>query len=91
MFLEQKALSMYVSEMAGDQPRIERVPLLLTKDELQELDDWQFAHRMRTRSDAVRKMMQIAIDVTAGKREGEGAEAVSTAQSSKPKRSQPDS
>lgn len=91
MFLEQKALSMYVSEMAGDQPRIERVPLLLTKDELQELDDWQFAHRMRTRSDAVRKMMQIAIDATAGKRESEGAEAVPTAQSTNPKRSQPDS
>ena len=90
MFLEQQALSMYVSEMAGDQPRIERVPLLLTKDELQELDDWQFAHRMRTRSDAVRKMMQIAIDVTAA-RKSEGVESATTAQDSTPKCSQPDS
>ena len=91
MFLEHQALGMYVSEMAGDQPRIERVPLLLTKDELQELDDWQFAHRMRTRSDAVRKMMQIAIGVTAAGRESEGVESATTAQDSKPKRSQPDS
>lgn len=58
---------MYVSNMAGDKPRIERVPLLLTKEEIQELDDWQFTHRMRTRSDAIRKMMRIAIEVTAGK------------------------
>ena len=89
MFLEWKTLNMYVSGMAGDQPRIERVPLLLTKDELQDLDDWQFAHRMRTRSDAVRKMMRIAIDVTAGKSESESAASAPAAQSGNPKRSQP--
>ena len=69
MFLEPKAPSMYVSGMAGDQPRTERIPLLLTKDEIQDLDNWQFAHRMRTRSDAIRRMMRIAIEATAGKGE----------------------
>ena len=69
MFLEPKAPNMYVSGMAGDQPRTERIPLLLTKDEIQDLDNWQFAHRMRTRSDAIRRMMRIAIEATARKDE----------------------
>jgi len=71
MFLERKALNMYVSDMAGDKPRTERIPLLLTKDEIRDLDDWQFTHRMRTRSDAIRKMMRIAIELTTGQGEGE--------------------
>lgn len=78
MFLEQKALNMYVSVMAGDKPRTERIPLLLTKDEILDLDDWQFAHRMRTRSDAIRKMMRIAIEVTTGKGESENVLSDST-------------
>lgn len=64
---------MYVSGMAGDQPRTERIPLLLTKDEIKNLDDWQFAHRMRTRSDAIREMMRIAIRVTKDDEKGGNA------------------
>lgn len=71
MFLERKAPDMYVSGMAGDKPRTERIPLLLTKEEIRDLDDWQFTHRIRTRSDAIRRMMRIAIEVTAGKGEDE--------------------
>ena len=48
---------MYVADMADDK-RVERVPLLLTKKELEKLDDWQFTHRVRTRSDAVRVLME---------------------------------
>lgn len=50
---------MYVADMAGDKPRTERVPLLLTAEEVQELDDWQFSKRMRTRSDAIRELMKL--------------------------------
>ena len=38
-----------------------RVAVLLLKAGLKELDDWQFANRMRTRSDAIRAMMRVAI------------------------------
>jgi hypothetical protein len=50
---------MYFDTMAV-QKREERIPLLLTKDELARLDDWRFANRMHTRSDAVRAALEIA-------------------------------
>lgn len=78
MFLERKALNMYASAMAGDKPRTERIPLLLTKDEIRDLDDWQFTHRMRTRSDAIRKMMRIAIELTTGRGEDESGSSTPT-------------
>lgn len=42
--------------------RVTRVPLLLTEAELKRLDDWRFANRMPTRSDAVREMMRRAYE-----------------------------
>jgi hypothetical protein len=39
-----------------------RVPLLLSPEEAKELDDWQFTHRHRTRTAALKAMMRIAID-----------------------------
>jgi hypothetical protein len=45
-----------------DEKRTVRVPLLLTAEEVKELDDWQFSNRLRTRSDALREMMRREIE-----------------------------
>ena len=46
----------------GAAKRSVRIPLLLTPDEAEELDEWQFANRLRTRSSALREMMRRAIE-----------------------------
>jgi hypothetical protein len=53
-----------------EEKRTVRVPLLLTPEEVRDLDDWQFSNRLRTRSDALREMMRREIERTR-KKEGE--------------------
>ena len=43
-----------------------RVPLVLTAEELQELDDWRFAHRHPTRTAALKAMMRLAFETMPG-------------------------
>lgn len=38
-----------------------RVPLVLSAAELQDLDDWRFAHRHPTRTAALKAMMRLAM------------------------------
>jgi hypothetical protein len=45
-----------------DAKRTVRVPLLLTPAEAKNLDDWQFANRLRTRSDAIRRLIELGLD-----------------------------
>jgi len=40
------------------QPRLDRLQIMLTTDELRMLDDWRFAHRMPSRSAAVRELLK---------------------------------
>jgi hypothetical protein len=44
-----------------DAKRTVRVPLLLTTEEAKNLDDWQFANRLRTRSDAIRRLIELGL------------------------------
>jgi hypothetical protein len=44
-----------------DTKRIVRVPLLLTPEEAKRLDDWQFSNRLRTRSDAIRRLIELGL------------------------------
>jgi hypothetical protein len=46
--------------MAKD-PRENRVPMMLSDGELGQIDDWRFANRVATRSDAIRRLVQIAL------------------------------
>ena len=39
-----------------------RLHVLLTPKEAEELDDWQFEHRHRTRTAALKAMMRIAME-----------------------------
>jgi hypothetical protein len=45
-----------------DAKRTVRVPLLLTQEEAKRLDDWQFANRLRTRSDAIRRLIELGLE-----------------------------
>lgn len=42
-------------------PRENRVPIMMSDDELQLVDDWRFANRVATRSEAVRRLCQIGV------------------------------
>lgn len=44
-------------------PRENRIPIMMSHEELTAIDDWRFAHRVATRSDAVRRLCQIALAV----------------------------
>ena len=41
--------------------RENRVPMMLTNEELTEIEDWRFANRVATRSDAIRRMCKLAL------------------------------
>jgi metal-responsive CopG/Arc/MetJ family transcriptional regulator len=49
--------------------RENRVPIMLTDEELKALDDWRFANRVATRSEAIRRLM--AFGLAAPKKEEE--------------------
>ena len=54
------------NEPDGDCKRTVRLPLLLTEDEAEKLDDWRFANRMRTRSDAIRWLIELGLETAKG-------------------------
>jgi hypothetical protein len=42
-------------------PRENRVPIMMSDEELTAIDDWRYANRVATRSDAVRRLVQVAL------------------------------
>ena len=42
----------------GEISRGERLQIMLNADELKALDDWRFAHRMPSRSSAIRELLR---------------------------------
>jgi hypothetical protein len=60
----------HIPPMTDDSPddakRTVRIPLLLTPDEAKTLDDWQFANRLRTRSDAIRRLIELGLEAAKG-------------------------
>jgi hypothetical protein len=46
----------------ADQIRNQRVPILLTPSELERLDDWMFARRLRSRGEAIRILMELGFE-----------------------------
>lgn len=44
-------------------PRENRVPIMMSDEELASVDDWRFANRVATRSEAVRRLVQIGLGV----------------------------
>ena len=48
----------YIAHMS-DQNRDQRIPILLTPKELERLDDWMFGRRIRSRGEAIRRLMEF--------------------------------
>ena len=42
-------------------PRENRIPIMMSDDELTSVDDWRFSNKIATRSDAIRRLCQIAM------------------------------
>ena len=42
--------------------RDERVTVMMTPDEVKRIDDWRFANRVGTRSDAIRRMIALVLN-----------------------------
>lgn len=45
----------------GSITRTERVPIMMSKEEVEALDDWRFANRVNGRSEAIRRLVQIGL------------------------------
>lgn len=41
--------------------RLNRIPIMMSDDELNAVDDWRFANRLGTRSDAIRRLCAVAL------------------------------
>jgi hypothetical protein len=42
--------------------RNQRVPVMMTASELKAVDDWSFAQRIRSRGDAIRRLIQVGLE-----------------------------
>jgi hypothetical protein len=45
-----------------DKMKKERVCLMMTPDEITAIDDWRYSHRVPSRADAIRKLLQFSLD-----------------------------
>lgn len=48
-----------------DELKDQRVPIMMSEDELKAIDDWSFANRIRSRGEAIRRLCQIGLEFDA--------------------------
>ena len=49
--------------MAEDsQPRPNRIPFMLSDEELEAIDEWRFANRIATRAEAIRRLCRLGME-----------------------------
>jgi hypothetical protein len=65
----------------ADEIRDQRVPILFTASELKEVDDWSFAQRIRSRGEAIRRLIALGLKAAAA----EGAPSPAKPAGKKPK------
>lgn len=51
--------------------RQNRVPIMMTDEEMVIIDDWRFENRVATRSEAIRRLCKIGLETEAKKGQGE--------------------
>ena len=54
--------------MPGEERKTIRIPVLMTPSELNALDDWAFANRVRSRGEAIRRLVEAGIRALDAKR-----------------------
>lgn len=60
--------------MSDEGKKTERVTILMAPAELERLDDWSFKHRIRSRGEAIRRLIEIGLEQVE-KASGKGAKA----------------
>lgn len=50
--------------MAAHEKRLSKLQILVTDSELENIDDWRFAHRAENRSSAVRELIALGLSLT---------------------------
>jgi hypothetical protein len=45
------------------EPKDKRVPLVMSASELKAIDDWSFERRIRSRSEAIRRLVALGLKV----------------------------
>lgn len=48
-----------------DEPKDQRIPIMMSASEVEAIDDWSFKHRIRARSEAIRRLCSIALSIDA--------------------------
>ncbi len=46
----------------ADEPKTERVQLMMTPSEVRAIDDWSFESRIRGRSEAIRRLIELGLE-----------------------------
>lgn len=52
-----------------EEPRNVRVPVMMSKSEVEAIDDWSFENRVRTRAEAIRRLIDLGLE--SAKQQGE--------------------
>ena len=50
----------YMYQMT-DKPKDQRIPVMMSADEVEAIDDWSFKNRIRSRSEAIRQLIQVGL------------------------------
>ena len=50
--------------------RVNRIPIMMTDEELAAIDDWRFSNRVATRSEAIRQLCQKGLTAGASDKGG---------------------
>lgn len=48
--------------MSDEEKKTERLALVMTPSELEAVDDWSFARRIRSRSEAIRQLIKLGLE-----------------------------
>lgn len=46
----------------ANEPKDQRIPLLMSASELEAVDDWAFARRIRSRGEAIRRLVRLGLE-----------------------------
>jgi metal-responsive CopG/Arc/MetJ family transcriptional regulator len=44
------------------EPKDQRVPVMMSQSELKAIDDWSFEQRIRSRGEAIRRLIKMGLD-----------------------------
>lgn len=47
-----------------EQFKTERIALMMTPDEVTAVDDWGFANRIRSRAEAIRRLIELGLEAS---------------------------